>query len=151
MLSSSDLKNTKNQKQHFRLFSDSYESTRRAVRCKRIVRTRRVFFVKMSNLTKSTFYGPGPRPTGPIWAHGPWPMGPWALAQNGPIFNLFFMIFAMKIQNLHGCPKNQNSSLFVGPNPKILIIFWPVSGQPGQKITKMDALPLPPKKLRRRG
>ncbi len=64
-----------NNKKRIRLFSNSYERTRRAVRCKRIVRTRRVFFVKMSNLTKSTFYGPGP--TGPIWAHGPWPkMGP---------------------------------------------------------------------------
>ena len=80
--SSSDLKNTKIQKQHFRLISDSYERTRRAVRCKRIVRTRRVFFVKMSNLTKLTFYGPGlwPGPMGP--AHGP-NLDPWA--QSGPM------------------------------------------------------------------
>ena len=65
--SSSDLKNTKIQKQHFRLFSDSYERTRRAVRCKRIVRTRGVFFVKMPNSTKSTFYGPGLGPRGPTY------------------------------------------------------------------------------------
>ena len=114
-------------KQHFWLFSDSYERSRRAVRGKKIVQTSRVLFVKnkkMPNVDKINILwarahgpnlGPWPGPwaqSGPMGpAHGPWPKGPMGPGPKWAHFHYFlsfvgsiFRYFGLNLKMCRGTP-----------------------------------------------